>query len=221
MKRIRHSRQSGGFTRFEAIVVAGTLAVLIAVLLPALAASKKKVSRIGCTNNLKQIGLAFRLWSGDNGDKYPMQVSVTNGGTMEFVGSGVVAAHFQVMSNELSTPKILFCREDKRRTPASSFTTNLSNSNLSYFVGVDATEEKPQMFLSGDAYLAVGGKPSKPGLLSLRTNSPIAWAKPLRPYHGKGGNILLADGSVRQPNTVLLRELLQASGVATNRLAMP
>jgi len=221
MKRIRHSGQSGGFSLVEAIVVAGTLVVLIAVLLPALAASKKKLSRIGCTNNLKQVGLAFRLWSGDNGDKYPMQVSVTNGGTMEFVGSGVVAAHFQVMSNELSTPEILFCREDKRRTPASSFTTNLSNSNLSYFVGVDATEEKPQMFLSGDAYLAVGGKPSKPGLLSLWTNSPVTWAKPLRANHGEGGNIVLADGSVYQGGNARLRELLNDSGMATNRLAMP
>ena len=41
------------------------------MLLPALAAAKKKAQKINCINNLKQVGLAFRIWEGDNGDKYP------------------------------------------------------------------------------------------------------------------------------------------------------
>ena len=44
------------------------------LLLPALARAKKKAQRINCVNNLKQVGLAFRLWGGDNDDKYPPRV---------------------------------------------------------------------------------------------------------------------------------------------------
>ena len=44
------------------------------MLLPALAAAKKKAQKISCTNNLKQVGLATRIWGGDNGDKYAMAV---------------------------------------------------------------------------------------------------------------------------------------------------
>jgi len=81
--------------------------------------------RINCANNLKQVGLAFRTWAIDNDGRFPMQVSVTNGGTMELVSSGLVFPHFQVMSNELSTPKILFCRADTQRTNANNFATAL------------------------------------------------------------------------------------------------
>jgi hypothetical protein len=201
MKTIRHGRRVHGFSRVEAITSVVVLAVLIAVLLPALMAAKRKGSRISCANSLKQVGLSFLQWSLDNHDKFPMQVSVTNGGSMELVGRGVVYQHFQIMSNELSTPMILVCPEDKktwkkaRAALALVRETNVGWSNpfptnfpVSYFVGVDAQRDRPKMFLSGDANLAVGGKPAKPGLLSLWTNSPVAWAKPLRPYHGDGGN---------------------------------
>jgi len=218
MKRIRHSGQSGGFSLVEAIVITIILSVLIALFLPALAKARKKSSRIGCTNCLKQVGLAYRMWAGDNGDKYPMRVSVTNGGTMELVGSSNVFVNFLVMSNELSTPKILLCPEDKKRMPASSFTTNFSDANVSYFVGVDADETNSTMFLSGDDHLAVVGVPMKRGLLQLWTNGPVAWKAG---RHSYGGNIGLVDGSVQSGTTARLRLLLQQTGVATNRLAMP
>jgi hypothetical protein len=222
----------------EAIVVAGTLAVLIAVWLPAWAASKKKACRISCANNLKQIGLSFRQWALDNHDKFPMQVSVANGGTMELVGSGAAYPHFRVLSNELLTPMILVCFEDTKarnemgKVMAAHALARGTNSGyappffptnfpVSYFVGVDAQPDRPRMFLSGDANLAVGGRPAKRGLLSLWTNSPVEWAKPLRPNHGEGGNIVLVDGMVSQVGNTSLHELLQGTNVATNRLAMP
>jgi len=225
-------------TKTEVLVVVAVIAALAAMLLPALLAARRRAGRISCAGSLKQIAISSWAWTEDHNGKYPMQVSVNDGGTMELVGSGLVYPHFRAMSNELSTPKILVCFEDTKvmkemgkvmAAHALARGTNRgysppffpTNFPVSYFVGVDANTNQPAMFLSGDANLAVGGKPAKPGLFSLWTNSPVTWAKPLRPYHGEGGNIVLVDGHVEQVGNVRLRELLTQSGVATNRLAIP
>jgi competence protein ComGC len=88
------SKSAKAFTVTELMVTIACVALLAAVFLPALAKSKARSSRIGCTNNLKQIGLAFRTWAIDNNNLYPMHVSVTNAGTMELAASGVVFPHF-------------------------------------------------------------------------------------------------------------------------------
>jgi prepilin-type N-terminal cleavage/methylation domain-containing protein len=124
------------FTLIELLVVIAIIAILAAMLLPALAAAKKKAQKINCVNNLKQCGLAIRLWSQDNGDKNPMQVS----GSSAPIGAGNYVYHtsstttqpqpfapnpaavFLVMSNELSTPKVAYCPSDNyQSTNAAAF----------------------------------------------------------------------------------------------------
>jgi hypothetical protein len=207
------------------------LSILAALLLPALDRSNARSSRIGCANNLKQVGLAFRTWALDNGDMYPMAVALTNGGTMELVDSGVVYRHFQVMSNELSTPKILVCPDDSTRPTSSTFDSTVpsgsantvpftNDANVSYFVGVDASASVPSMLLTGDANIAREGTVPRSGLQSFSRNSDLSW---YRPQHDRGrkGNVGLADGSVQQVATPELRRLLLGTGVETNRLAIP
>ena len=77
--------------------------------------AKSGTHQATCINNLKQIGLAFRTWALDHGDKFPFNLSASEGGTLEFCRADKTgfdsnaALHFQVMSNELSTPVLLVC----------------------------------------------------------------------------------------------------------------
>ena len=161
----------------EVLVIVVVIAVLIGILLPFLAATKKKSSKINCTNNLKQIGLAFRIWEGDNGNRPPTQVSKELGGAMELVATGHAAVVFQVMSNELSTPKVLICHSDTNHIAATNWTTDFRNTNVSYFVGLDAPDNYPESILTGDDNLAIKSVPVKSGVMELSKNVPPAWTR--------------------------------------------
>lgn len=203
---------------FEVLVVVAVLTLLAAILLPALMAANKKASRINCTNDLKQLGLAYRIWAQDNNDLFPMQVSVTNSGAMELAVSGNAVAVFQVMSNELSTPKVLVCPLDLQHSVAADF-TSLRATNLSYFVGLDAsTNCSGQQLMSGDANLTLRGAPAKSGLLDLATNAAVGWATN---RHDGTGNIGVDDGSVQQATRSGFKTFLAGTGLETNHLVIP
>lgn len=199
-------------TLIEVLVVIFAIALIAAMFLPALAAAKRKSSRIGCVNCLKQNALAFRVWEGDNFDQYPMQFALTNNDMMKLIGSGNAYVLWQTMSNELSTPKVLFCPEDTNHIAATDFGIGFSDANISYFFGLDAKENNPQNLLVGDDNLAVGGTPVKPGILNLATNAPVTWTAA---RHKFVGNVALTDGSVQQITSAGLTAAL-ASSATTN-----
>lgn len=132
------------FTVIELIVLAGVILLLALVLIPGLMHARQKAQRIHCVSNLKQIGMSFRIWSPDSDDKYPMARSTNNQGTLEFAND--VWRTFLVLSNELKTPKLLLCPADTR-TAVTSW-ASLANTNISYFVCLEADETLPDMPLS-------------------------------------------------------------------------
>ena len=123
-----------------------------------------------------------------------MQLAVTNDAMIRLISDGNAYVLWQTLSNELSTPKILVCPEDKQRTEAGSFTQNFSDANISYFISLDASDANPQMIFSGDDNFSVNGIRVRPGILNLWTNASVAWTKE---RHGGAGNIALSDGSVQ------------------------
>jgi prepilin-type N-terminal cleavage/methylation domain-containing protein len=236
---MKNQKQKKAFTLIELLVVIAIIAILAAMLLPALAAAKKKAQKINCVNNLKQVGLAFRIWEGDNSDRFPMNVPPPSGPTFSLANTTTYNQWtpanmglyeytvFQVMSNELSTPKIVACPSDTR-TAAVNFnnsgfavagTTVFNNLSVSYFIGVNAVDTNPQMILAGDRSISTSsaGTPVTDNVVvNLGTNGynvapvSIGWATGVQ--HDKSGNIALSDGSVQSGSSASFRSQLQNTG---------
>jgi len=200
----------------ELLVLMGALAIIALVLLPMMAGSHGcKAPRMKCTNNLKNVGLAARIFATDNNDLLP--------GAYYFLSNKIdltkldSARYFRTLSNELSTPKILYCPEDKRRKEASSF-TNLTSKNISYFISLTACETNPECILGGDRNMMVNRKDVPAGVFTLTTNLQAGWSKEI---HNEQGNLLMADGSVQQTTSARLKLMIVEQGVSTNLLLFP
>jgi type II secretory pathway pseudopilin PulG len=224
------------FGRVELLAVLAMLAFLATVVLPAWANTRPRSDRVICANNLRQIGMAMQVWGNDFGDRPPYDVPYAEGGTLAHPLAPNAWLHFSWVSNELATPKVLFCPSDDGQ-PASDFSgdpkrgylhPNLRNTATSYFI----THYRGWLLSlqMGDRNVTIDGSSG-----CYRFNSaPFIQVRPARPsagwtngLHEWNGNCLFLDGQVEQADNWRFREILDAgeasggAGGGSMHLALP
>ena len=212
MKNTVHRR--GAFTLIELLVVIAVIGILVALLLPSLAKTKAKTKRIACVSNQKQIGVSVTMWAGDHNGKIPSTVDVSEGGSKALYETW---QHFITMSNELVTPKVLYCPSDRMKQIASDFSSSatglhtLENAAISYAVGTGTRLDMPAAHLAGDRnLLGRDGQGCGPSAIfgvitQLRVTDNPRWDGTM---HVNAGNMVLADGSAHQfTQTALARQM--------------
>jgi len=207
----RGRRRGSGLTRLDLLALLGGLAVLAMMGLPGLAGAKANTQQAQCFANLRLIGRGVAMWGFDHGNRVPCRTPQSEGGTMLGVRPGNAWVEWQVMSNELGSPKVLVCPGDtETKKIARSFTTspdggflnaNYRGNALSYFIGLDVYPERPSDVLAGDRNFQVDLTITScsSGINSAQCvfsdgNSSSRWTNGI---HWPSGNVLLFDGQVR------------------------
>ncbi len=223
MKTLRSGAVNRGFSLLELLCVIAIIAILAALLLPVLNRTRGGARRAECISHLRQLGIGFQTFAHDHNGLFPMAVASNSGGSLEFAQSAYRLQglfyfgfrHFQAISNEIVTPKVVICPSDTR-VPATIF-RDLKNENVSYFVGINAEYAHPNSLLAGDRNLTNDYViPST--LVRLGGNYVFHWTSELHQYKG---NLLFADGRVEERNSLKLTNPDQSPATADLVLPTP
>jgi prepilin-type processing-associated H-X9-DG protein/prepilin-type N-terminal cleavage/methylation domain-containing protein len=249
---MKNSRRETAFTLIELLAVICIVAILAAMLLPA-TGGPRKAKQARCAFNLREINQSLDAWAQTHERKFPMQVSTNIGGTMELILGGETYVHFLTLTNSalkferrvdesyfqdgtnfqrINTytnygiePRSLICPADSRSDWRYKYSmSEIVDTNISYFLGLNATKDNSKSILAGDRNLQIDDSAAKSGLSFVGANSSVSWTKELhfsKSASDLRGNILFADGHVEFLKPKNLNSAFHEGNLAANRLAIP
>jgi len=217
VKRLPKPGVNRAITVLEVLVVIAVIAMVAAMVLPMRYVPDKTPST-ACLSHLKQIDLGFLLYAEDNAGKFPMPISITNGGTMEFLNRKQTFPHYKKIFQYLRYTEVLRCPTDRSRQIGATYEA-LTDANLSYFLNADVSTNNPaQSILAGDRNLQANGQPVSAGLFMLTTNLDLSWTREL---HLNSGCLGFADGHTEFSRKTNLNSVVKRQNVAASRLSIP
>jgi hypothetical protein len=119
MNRTRFAGKGHAFSQIELLAIISVVVTLAVVALIFFCRSHFRASRIGCVNQLKNIGLAYRVLAADHNGDFPFRLSPANDGTIGFEND--IVRQFLALTNELSTPSVLVCPARAFGRPRNSY----------------------------------------------------------------------------------------------------
>jgi hypothetical protein len=169
--------------------VIGIIALLIAILLPALSRAREQANRTACLSNLRSLGQAMYLYSNAHRDRLPNSAPMT---TWDYTLGGRALCE---LASTYAHPKVFHCPADADPEPTDITTVDYDLVETSAHVSYE--------------FFPIWW-PGKEGplLTRLKGQAPLAWdldggeskPSPLQNHATKGGNILIADGHAEWRN---------------------
>ena len=192
------------------------IAMLAALLLPAIQKGVVKARQTWCASNLRQVGIAFQTFSHDHAGRFPQAVPVSQGGVLEYSISGqprlgdlwLKPEVFRVMSNELGNLRVALCPAVVRQVAGFP---QLRAADTTYFLGLGSSPDLPLSLVSGDNNLSphpvvptnAAARPAGAQAgVSSSGRMEYGWT---RERHDQRGNLLFADGHVEGHRSLPLR----------------